>query len=129
MYELNDVLVYGNNGVCRLVDIRKEKFSGTDVMYYILSPIFSGQSTLYVPTENSALASKLRPVMMKETLHEMMISAKEKDVSWENDDRLRGEMFQNIVSNGLSTELLSVMKSLVIHRNELKKTIKTSQRR
>ncbi len=124
MYELNDVLVYGNSGVCRLVDIRKEQFSGTPTMYYILSPVFNGQSMLYVPIENTALSSKLRPVMMKETLHEMMLKAKSNDVSWENDDRLRSEKFQDVLSHGLSEELLSVMKSLVIHKNELKKTIK-----
>ena len=124
MYELNEILVYGNNGVCKLVDIRKEKFSGTPTMYYILSPVFGGQSTLYVPTENSALASKLRPVMLKETLHEMMLAAKSSEASWEKDDRVRGEKFHNIVSNGLSSELLTVLKSLVIHKNELKQTVK-----
>ncbi|MBQ3968923.1 MAG: hypothetical protein II685_00385 [Clostridia bacterium] len=60
MYELNEILVYGSSGVCKLVDIRKEKFAGSPTMYYILSPVFSGQSTLYVPIENTALSSKLR---------------------------------------------------------------------
>ena len=60
MYELNEILVYGSSGVCKLVDIRKEKFAGSPTMYYILSSVFSGQSTLYVPIENTALSSKLR---------------------------------------------------------------------
>ena len=124
MYELNEILVYGNNGVCRLVDIRKEIFTGSPAMYYILSPVFGGQTTLYVPIENTALSSKLRPVMLKETLHEMMLTAKSSAADWEKDDRLRSEKFHTIVSNGLSSELLTVLKSLVIHRNELKQTVK-----
>lgn len=125
MFEQNDILVYGNNGVCKVSDIRKERFSGaTPTMYYILSPVFGSQSTLYVPTENSKLSSKLRPVMLKDKLEDMMNTAKNASVSWENDDRVRGEKFHNIVSNGLSCELLLVMKSIIIKRNELKKKIK-----
>lgn len=125
MFEQNDILVYGNNGVCRVSDIRKERFSGSSPkMYYILSPVFGSQSTLYVPTENLKLSSKLRPVMLKETLEEMMNTAKITEVSWVNDDRKREEQFHSIVSNGLSCELLLVMKAIIIRRNELKKKIK-----
>lgn len=124
MYELNEILVYGNNGVCKLVDIRKEKFTGSPAMYYILSPIFGGQSTLYVPIDNTKLAAKLRPVMLKEKLHEMVLAAKSSDAKWESDDRVRGEKFQNIAANGMSSELLTVFKVLVIHKNELKQTVK-----
>lgn len=124
MFELNDILVYGNNGVCKVSDIRKEKFSGTPTMYYILSPVFGSQSTLYVPTENSKLASKLRPVMMKETLDNMMTTAKNSEVKWESDDRTRNEKFHDIIAKGLSSELLMVIKCIVIRRNELKQKIK-----
>ena len=129
MYELNQILVYGSNGVCKLVDIRKEKFTGSPAMYYILAPIFCGQSTLYVPIENEKLASKLRPVMLKEKLHEMVLAAKSSEPSWEKDDRVRGEDFQRIVSNGMSCELLTLLKSLLlkslmIHKNELKQTVR-----
>lgn len=124
MYELNEILVYGNNGVCKVVDIRKEQFKGSPAMYYILSPIFSRQSALYVPIENTTLSSKLRPVMLKETLHEMMLEAKSSEAVWENNDRVRGEKFHTILANGLSSELLKVLKSLVIHKNELKQTVK-----
>lgn len=125
MFELNDVLVYGTNGVCKISDIRKENFSGLkSEMYYILSPVFGTQSTLYVPTGNSKLSTKLRPVMVKETLNEMMNTAKENDLPWEADDRIRGEHFHEIVSNGLSPELLLVIKCIVRRRNELKLKIK-----
>ena len=38
MYEKNKILVYGNNGVCRLTDIRRESFTDQPEMYYILLP-------------------------------------------------------------------------------------------
>lgn len=124
MFELNDILVYGNNGVCKVCDIRKEKFSGTPTMYYILSPVFGTQSTLYVPTENPKLSSKLRHVMLKETLDDMMTTAKNSEIKWESDDRTRGEKFHDIIAKGLSCELLLVIKCIITKRNELKLKIK-----
>ena len=124
MYELNEILVYGNNGVCKLVDIRKERFSGAPTMYYILAPVFDSRSKVYVPVNNEKLASRLRPVMLKEKLHEMMLEAKSSEITWESDDRKRGQEFHDIVSGGLSLELLTVMKTLVIHRQELSRSVR-----
>ncbi len=124
MYELNDVLVYGNNGVCKLVDIRKERFTGAPTMYYILSPLFDNRSKMYVPVNNETLAAKLRPVMVKETLHEMMLAAKNSETVWENDDRKRVQIFHEIISAGLSAEMLKVMKTLVVHKKELSNSVR-----
>ena len=124
MYELNEILVYGNNGVCKVVDIRKEQFTGSPAMYYILSPIFSRQSALYVPIENTTLSSKLRPVMLKETLHEMVLTAKHSNACWESNDRIRAENFNRVVSKGMSSELLTIFKSLIIHKHDLKSGVK-----
>ena len=49
---------------------------------------------------------------------------KSSEAVWENNDRVRGEKFHTILANGLSSELLKVLKSLVIHKNELKQTVK-----
>ena len=62
--------------------------------------------------------------MLKEKLHEMVLAAKSSEPSWEKDDRVRGEDFQRIVSNGMSCELLTLLKSLMIHKNELKQTVR-----
>ena len=124
MYELNQILVYGNSGVCRLVDIRTENFTDKPALYYILSPVFSSQSTFYIPIENSKLSSMLRPVMMKETLHEMVLTAKHSNACWESNDRVRAENFNRVVSKGMSSELLTIFKSLIIHKHDLKSGVK-----
>lgn len=125
MFELNDVLVYGTSGVCKISDIRKERFASAKAeMYYILSPIFGAQSTLYVPKANAALVGRLRPVMLKDDLSSMLSRAKLSNVKWNNDDRTRDEEFRSIVSNGLSTDLLMMIKNILLHRNELRVKIK-----
>ncbi len=124
MFELNEVLVYGNNGVCKLEDIRQESVMGTAHTYYILAPVYDDRSKFYVPVANKALTSTLRPVMMKETLHQMLMSIKNSVPTWEKDDRKRSQHFHDIVVGGMSEELLTVMKELVIHKKELQHTVK-----
>lgn len=125
MFELNDVLVYGNNGVCRIADIRKERFTAAkEEMYYILSPVFGKQSKLYVPMQNIKLVEKLRPVMYKDDLTSMLSAAKQVNVKWNSDDRIRDEEFHSTVANGLSTELLVLIKNILFHKIELKDKIK-----
>ena len=124
MYEQGEILVYGNQGVCRLIDIRRERFTDRSAMYYILLPLFDGRSKVYVPVENSKLASKLRPVMVKETLLTMMSEAKQNSAEWEKDDRKRNQLFRDIVADGLTAELLTVMKTLILHKRELSQTVR-----
>ena len=124
MYEKNEILVYGNNGVCRLTDIRRESFTDQPEMYYILSPVFDERSTIYVPTESISAVKKLRPIMSKDVLDEMLTNAKNSDTQWESNDRIRGEQFKSVTAKGLSPALLEVMKSLTIKKDELKKSVK-----
>ena len=124
MYEKNEILVYGNNGVCRLTDIRRESFTDQPETYYILSPVFDERSTIYVPTESRTAEKKLRPIITKDKLDTMLVSAKNSAARWENNDRKRGEYFKDITSKGLSTDLLEVMKSLTIQKDKLKNSVR-----
>ena len=65
MYNVNDMVVYGNTGVCRVVDIGTPKFHGVDVKqcYYTLKPVF-GDGVIYCPVENNRVF--IRPVISKE---------------------------------------------------------------
>ena len=124
MYEKNEILVYANYGVCRLTDIRRENFTDQPEMYYILSPVFDERSTIYVPTESLTAEKKLRPIMTKDALDEMLNNAVHSETQWESNDRKRGEQFKSVTAKGLSPALLEVMKSLTIKKDELKKKVK-----
>ena len=124
MYEKNEILVYGNNGVCRLTDIRRESFTDQPEMYYILSPVFDERSTIYIPTESYAAKKKLRRIMPKDKLDTMLVNAKNSDTKWETNERKRNEQFKTVTANGLSPALLEVLKSLTIQQDKLKQNVK-----
>lgn len=61
MFSINDTVLYGANGVCRITDICQKEFSGVIKDYYILTPLSNETMTIFVPVNN-----KLSPIELKE---------------------------------------------------------------
>lgn len=58
VYAVNDVVLYGGEGVCKIADIEKRNFHGKEVEYYVLKPLYGSSSTVYVPTQNTTLTTE-----------------------------------------------------------------------
>ncbi len=116
MLEKNTFVVYGDNGVCQIVDKRKEKFAGQFKEYYILKPANHEASTFYVPVDNEHLLSKIRTVLSKEEILDLIRSVAGDSLEWIDDNRVRNETYREIFNRGDSRELLLLLKSLHLHR-------------
>ena len=53
MYAVNDKVMYGQSGVCRITDICTKKFGKTAVEYYVLHPMYGEDTTIYCPVQNA----------------------------------------------------------------------------
>ena len=64
MYPEGTLLVYGRNGVCKVLSVGEAPFRGADPhrLYYTLSPLY-GNETIYVPVDTRVL---LRPILTRE---------------------------------------------------------------
>ena len=52
MFAVNDTVMYGNAGVCEIVDIRAQKFyQQPEKLYYVLKPIYEHNETIYCPVD------------------------------------------------------------------------------
>lgn len=118
MLEINSYVMYGDNGVCQIVDRRKEKFAGQFKEYYILKPANNASSTLYVPTDNEHLLSKMRDILTEEEVVSLIKSIASESIDWVDDNRVRQEMYSDIFSRGDRRELLLLIKSLYAHKRE-----------
>ena len=63
MYNIGDKIIYGENGVCTVLEVGPIVMSGTDKdrIYYTLSPMM-GTGTFYAPVDSKMF---MRPVMDK----------------------------------------------------------------
>lgn len=116
MFQVNDIVLYGTNGVCKLVDIDVRDCGGRMVEYYILKPIYASNSTVFVPVNNEKLTSKMRYVLTKEEIDEKIRLIPESSPGWIDDERTRKERFKDIVSRADTFELIQLIKTLLEHQ-------------
>ena len=99
MFQVNDMVLYGTNGVCRVVDIDERDCGGRMVEYYILKPIYASNSTVFVPVNNEKLTSKMRYVLTKEEIDAKIRAIPEVQEEWMDDEMLI-EHREKVVARG-----------------------------
>ncbi len=100
-------VVYATNGLCCVEDIKNISFiSGEkEKLHYILKPVKGSSSVIYVPADNNNLMEKMRPAMTKEDIDSLLLSVKDKQLTWEEDRKVRVDNFHDILINPSRTEL------------------------
>ncbi len=120
MFEIGSCVVYRAEGVCKISDIRKEKFGamGEEGQYYILSPLNDEKSTVFVPMDNDALLGMMRPLMSAEAICRLVTELKGERMEWIPESRARNVRFREILSLGDRRQLI-VLVNTVRERMEM----------
>lgn len=118
MYSINDTVLYGANGVCRISDICQKDFSGTVKDYYILRPLSNETMTIFVPINNRILTDKIKRILSREEICDLISSISKEPISWIDDDTERKEHYRAVLSSGNRGEILKMIRELYIHKQE-----------
>ena len=118
MYSINDTVLYGANGVCRVSDICQKEFSGTAKDYYILRPISNEALTIFVPVNNKLLTDKIKRILSQKEICELISSFSNEPISWIEDDMERKEHYRSVLLSGNRRETLKMIRELYIHKQE-----------
>ena len=117
MYNIGDMVLYGGEGICKIVGIEDKKIADRVVKYYALSPEGIGYSVFYVPTEGKAAESKIRKIITGSEMR--AIIEKSKPAVWEENDRARREVYNSAINCADREKIVSLIKCCDIHKNEL----------
>lgn len=114
MHKIGEYVNYGTEGVCRIEDIRAMSFGkgGEEREYYILQPIGQGRSSVFVPVDNARLTGRMRPILTRQEIEEVVQSAKARSLDWISDRKERMEQFQKIMSERDERQLLLLIGCL-----------------
>ena len=123
MFNINDMVMYGNSGVCQIIDIRPEKFGEKEILYYILKPADNDKSTIYCPVDNNKI--QMRKLLTIEEIHDILKNMPDSQVEWIESDQLRKEKYTEILKNGSHQDLVKLIRTL--HKNQEEK-IKTGKK-
>lgn len=117
MFKVNDYVVYGSQGVCKIIDIIKEKnISDNDTEYYVLQPAFHNNMTIKTPVYNPKVL--MRNIITKDEVLALIASMPEKESIWTNNDRERYENFKAALRSGESEEWVTLMRTLYLMKQE-----------
>ena len=119
MFNKNDVVSYGNSGVCTITGITEKKFADFKMEYYVLKPVRQDTSTIYVPVHNEKLMAKMRKILSADEVHDLIKSMPEEEEIWINDSAERKTAYRSIISSGNPKEVIKVIKTL--HRVQMEK--------
>lgn len=98
-YSIGDYVSYTSSGVCRIEDIRQEPPAGKEEpkTFYILKPLADPASTIFVPTTSPVLLAKMKRLPSKEDADNMILTAKDRQMAWIDDRKLRAATYQSIL--------------------------------
>lgn len=121
LYEKGDAVVCISSGVCRILDIRNERFSGRTEKYYILCPVYEQCPTkIYIPVANEEI--RLRPLIKKEEIMQYVTDAKDLQSVWVEDERMREKTFSDILKSGEFAKIIKMIDEIHGVQNEKKKS-------
>ena len=119
-YKVDDTILYGTHGVCRIAEMAERKFGDKSMEYYILKPIDDDKATLFVPVNNEKLLAKMRRVLTAAEIYDLIKAMPAEDTIWIENESARKEKYKELLSNGDRMGLVSLIKTLYQHQTEQK---------
>lgn len=116
MYQSGTYVVYGIQGVCRVVGTETQRVNRVRTEYLVLEPMVKQESRFYLPTGNPSAMAKLKPVLSQDEMKDLLSSAVVHTDCWIPEESRRKQRYRELVSCGDRGELLQMLCSLYRHR-------------
>lgn len=112
MFRVDDIVVYGRNGVCRITDIGTISMSMVDShkLYYTLKPLFGRDAVHYVPVDREG--SVMRSVMTRKQAQELICEIPGIECAFSTNEREREAQYKEALRTCDGRELVKIIKLL-----------------
>ena len=97
------------------------KVADTERDYYVLQPLMRIGTLHFVPCENRELVERMLPPLTPEEAREALARAKSRRPEWIRDFRRRSELSRKTLNSGDRSEVLTLIKNICAHKNEILK--------
>ena len=116
MFQENDVIIYGTQGVCKIIGTEEKTVSGRKKTYFVLKPVGDKGATIFVPTDNEIVLGKMRRLLTKDEIHKLIESMRSENAAWIENENERRELFRSILVKGDHLELIRMLKAIYAHK-------------
>lgn len=116
MFKVGEFVIYGTVGVCQIVGITQQEFSGKERNYYLLIPMYDKDTTIYAPVDNTKV--NMRRIMTRQDAERFVAHLPTvKSRSYIN-DKERIQVYKDILSSGDCVDLASMIKEISTSRQQ-----------
>ena len=112
MLQVNDVVVYGPQGVCEITGIEEQKVGGVLKTFFVLKPKNDRGATCYVPTWNEKAWGKMRRVMTKKEVDALIDSMPNRKPVWIENENQRKETCRQILAGADHAAIIAMAQAL-----------------
>ena len=112
MFQVNDVITYGAQGVCKIIGTEEKILGGKKRNYFVLQPVHEKGATIFVPMDNMLALNKMHRLLTREQVYKLIDSMRTEDTAWEENENARRELYKSILAKGDHSELIRMIKSL-----------------
>ena len=116
MFQINDVIIYGAQGVCKITGTEEKTVNGTKKTYFVLKPVNEQSATIFAATDNELVLQKMRRLLTREEIHGLIASMETENAIWVDNDNERKEVYKNILAKGDHLELIQMIKAIYAHK-------------
>lgn len=113
MYKIDELIMYGSTGVCRVSEIGKPSFvdEKDENLYYFLEPLYQS-GIIYAPVENAKVF--MRPVITEEEANDLIDGIPEIHTEIYKNCSMQQltKQYQSILDTHMCSELLKLTKSI-----------------
>lgn len=118
MFKVNDVIIYGTQGVFQIADMEEKTVSGVKKNYFVLKPVNDNGATVFAPTDNEQIRKKMRYLLTKDEIHRLIDAMPDENAVWVVNDNERKEHYKGILARGDHLELIQMIKAIYSHKKE-----------
>ena len=120
MFQIGDYVICSNKGVCEVENITVLNISGADKEkeYYILKPLYSAGSTVYVPVD-SQKDHTMRKVLERTEAERLIGTIPEIPLLVITKDKMTEQMYKDCMKSNDCQELVKLIKT--IHQRKQKR--------
>lgn len=121
MFKINDYIMYGTTGVCKIIDITRENIIDNNLRdYYVLSPIYNKNTIIKTPVDNQKV--NMRKVLNRDDVSLLINNITKNNFEWIEDEMERVLKFKSMIKSGNCEELIKIIRSVYFNK-EYKKLI------
>lgn len=112
MFNIGDTVLYGATGVYKIDALTEKEIFGEKKAYYVLKPHSQEKSSVFVPADNENLLNKMRKILSKEEIFEIIDTVSKHDDMWVENEPARRELFSSIIHSGNRMQVMLLIRTL-----------------